>query len=271
MALELVLKSFLEQKIICWNTESEISTVNDIIVEEPLSIRVQGSPYAIVMRTPGDEIEHAAGFCLSEGVIDTLDDFISIAFCDEDDTNVVAVTLHKKRRKLISQILERRGFISQTSCGLCGKEIVEDLYLEVRPISEDIVLNRAKALSCLEDLSKHQPLRARTKASHAAALYGSGFEFLSAAEDVGRHNALDKAVGKLFLKEILGNASVLTLSSRISYELVQKAARARIPVILAISRPTSLAVQLASQLNITLACLAPGNGLYVFSRADRLQ
>jgi FdhD protein len=271
VALELALKSFLEQKVICWDTESEVSTVNDIIVEEPLSIRVQGSPYAIIMRTPGDEIEHAAGFCLAEGVVDTLDDFISIAFCDEDDTNVVAVTLHKKRRESISQILERRGFISQTSCGLCGKEIVEDLYQEIRPVAEGIVINRAKALRCLENLSEHQPMRARTKASHAAAFYSSDFEFLSAAEDVGRHNALDKAVGKLFLKEMLGDASVLTLSSRISYELVQKAARARIPVILAISRPTSLAVQLASQLNITLACLAPGAGLYIFNHTDRLQ
>ncbi len=264
------MKNFLEQKIIYWNTESEISTVNDIIVEEPLSIRVQGNPYAVVMRTPGDEIAHAAGFCLAEGVVDTLDDFISISFCDEDDTNVVAVTLHKKRRKLISQILERRGFISQTSCGLCGKEIVEDLYQTIRPVSENIVINRAKALRCLEDLSKHQPLRVKTKASHAAALYSSDLEFLSAAEDVGRHNALDKAVGKLFFKNMLAGAFVLTLSSRISYELVQKAARARIPVILAISRPTSLAVQLAVQLDITLACLAPGTGLYIFNRADRL-
>jgi FdhD protein len=264
------LKNFLEQKIIYWDTESECSIGNDIIVEEPLSIRIQGSPYAVVMRTPGDEIAHVAGFCLAEGVVDTFDDVISMSFCDEGEANVVAITLHPKRREVISGILERRGFISQTSCGICGKEIIDDLYQETRPVSEGVMINKAAALRCLEELNKHQPLRVKTKASHAAALYSPDFEMLATAEDVGRHNALDKAVGKLFLNKRLAGASILTLSSRISYELVQKAARAEIALILAVSRPTSLAVQLASQFNITLACLAPGTGLYIFSRADRL-
>ena len=127
------------------------------------------------------------------------------------------------------------------------------------------------ALHCLEKLSDHQPLRKKTRASHAAALYNLDFELLSIAEDVGRHNALDKAIGKLFLDRRIQMASLLTLSSRISYELVQKAARARIPIILAISRPTSLAVELASKLNITLACLAKRSGLYIFCHEHRLR
>ena len=98
----------------------------------------------------------------------------------------------------------------------------------------------------------------------------SKFDFLAAAEDVGRHNALDKVIGKMFLDRKMGQAALLTLSSRISYELVQKAARARIPIILAISRPTALAVKLAAELNITLASLADGPGLYVFCAAQRL-
>jgi FdhD protein len=113
-------------------------------------------------------------------------------------------------------------------------------------------------------------LRKQTRAAHAAVLYHSKFEFMAAAEDVGRHNALDKVIGKVFLDGELEQAVLLTLSSRISYELVQKAARARIPIILAISRPTALAVQLASELNITLATLADGPGLYVFCGAQRL-
>ena len=124
------------------------------------------------------------------------------------------------------------------------------------------------ALKCLENLSSHQPLRDQTRASHAAALYGSDLKLLSVAEDVGRHNALDKAVGKVFLNHNLDKASLLTLSSRISYELVQKAARARIPVILAFSRPTSLAVELASKLNMTLACPCPGFRIIHFLRRE---
>jgi FdhD protein len=242
----------------------------DLLKEEPLSIRVEGNPYSVMMRTPGDEIPLAAGFCLTEGIIDTAEDYTSIAFCDGEDTNVIAVTLKPSRRQKISEILDRRGFISQSSCGLCGKEIVKDLFQLIKPLEDNIRIDANKALSCLETITRHQPLRTQTRAAHAAVLYGSEFDFLAAAEDVGRHNALDKVIGKILLYRKLGQASMLTLSSRISYELVQKAARARIPIILAISRPTALAVNLASELNITLASLADGPGLYVFCAVQRL-
>ncbi len=242
----------------------------DLLREEPLSIRVEGNPYSVMMRTPGDEIPLAAGFCLTEGIIDTPEDYASIAFCDGEDTNVIAVTLKPSRRDKISEILDRRGFISQSSCGLCGKEIIKDLFQLLKPLDDDTRIDANKALSCLETITRHQPLRSQTRAAHAAVLYGSKFDFLASAEDVGRHNALDKVIGKIFLDRKLEQATILTLSSRISYELVQKAARARIPIILAISRPTALAVQLASELNITLASLADGPGLYLFCGAQRL-
>jgi len=242
----------------------------DLLKEEPLSIRLEGNPYSVMMRTPGDEIPLAAGFCLTEGIIDTPEDYTSIAFCDGEDTNVIAVTLKPSRRHKISEIIDRRGFISQSSCGLCGKEIVKDLFQLIKPLEDDIRIEANKALSCLETITRHQPLRSQTRAAHAAVLYNSKFDFLAAAEDVGRHNALDKVIGKIFLDRKLGQAAMLTLSSRISYELVQKAARARIPIILAISRPTALAVKLASELNITLASLADGPGLYVFCGEQRL-
>jgi FdhD protein len=223
------------------------------------------------MRTPGNEIELVAGFCLTEGIIDTTEDYNSLAFCDGDDTNTVAVSLVASRREQISQILDRRGFISQTSCGLCGKEIVQDLFQKIQPLKENGRIDINRALSCLENITRHQPLRRQTRAAHAAVLFNSEFEVLASAEDVGRHNALDKVIGKAFLDNRLDQAALLIMSSRISFELVQKAARARIPVILAISRPTALAVQLAGELNITLATLATdGPGLYVFCASQRL-
>jgi FdhD protein len=261
----------IQQQIIHWDQSSHKSEEKNLLGEEPLSIRVQGNPYSVVMRTPGDEIEMVAGFCLTEGIIDTRDDYISMAFCDGEDTNVVAVTLVPARREQISQILDRRGFISQSSCGLCGKEIVEDLFQKIRPLKDNASIDTNRALSCLEKITRHQPLRQQTRAAHAAVLYDSNFELLASAEDVGRHNALDKVIGKVFLDNKLDQTTLLTLSSRISYELVQKAARARIPVILAISRPTALAVQLATELNITLATQATdGPGLYVFCAGHRL-
>jgi FdhD protein len=255
--------------VIHWDKEIHTSSRHKLIGEEPLSIRVQGKPYSVVMRTPGDELAHAAGFCLAEGIIDTPEDIKVISCCDGTDANVVTVTLAESRQDKITGVLDRRGFISQTSCGSCGKEIVKDLYQSVQPIENHVRIDAGLALKCLENLSSHQPLRNQTRASHAAALYTSEFKLLSVAEDVGRHNALDKAIGKVFLGHRLDKASLLILSSRISYELVQKAARARIPLILAFSRPTSLAVELASKLTMTLACLAKGSGLYIFCGENR--
>lgn len=264
------MNSISNHESIYWDKTYATLHRRELVAEEPLSIRIQGKPYSVIMRTPGDELPHVAGFCLGEGIVDNPEDFTALAFCDDNDTNVVTVTLSESRRKKISGFLDRRGFISQTSCGICGKEVVNDLYQEIQPVSANVKINALRALDCLERLSELQPLRNKTRGSHAAVLYSSEFDFLASAEDVGRHNALDKAVGKLFLKGNLDMAALLILSSRISYELVQKGARARIPVLLAISRPTSLAVELANKLNMTLACLADGPGLYIFCGAQRL-
>jgi FdhD protein len=260
-----------ETSLIHWKNKTDVQVNHFLIGEEPLSIRIQGKPYSVVMRTPGDEIAHVAGFCLGEGIVDSPDDFVSVGFCDGTDSNVVTVTLTPSRKEIVSEILDRRSFVSQTSCGLCGKELIEDLYQTIRPLTDDLSIDINKALYCLESLSDHQPLRKATYASHAAAIFSSECELLSVAEDVGRHNALDKAIGKLFLGNKLSQASLLVLSSRVSFELVQKAAKANIPVILAASRPTELAVKLASEINMTIACLARDAGLFIYCGEKRLK
>ena len=254
-----------------WDKTLNTSSEYKLIGEEPLLIQVEGKPYSVVMRTPGDELAHVAGFCLAEGIVDVPDDIQILAHCESIDSNVVTVTLEEARKGKISDLLKRRGFISQTSCGICGKEIVNDLYQIIHPLTDDTQIGAKEALGCLENLSRHQPMRKKTRASHAAVLYTPDLELISVAEDVGRHNALDKAIGKLFLEGKLEKALLLILSSRISYELVQKAARARIPIILAVSRPTSLAVELASKLNMTLACFAEDPGLYIFCGEHRMK
>jgi FdhD protein len=267
--LEVCLKEILYHPIVFWSPDRHLPLEQALIGEEPLSIRIQGKPYSVVMRTPGKEKQHVAGFCLSEGIVDTLDEIKEIAFCDGADTNVVTVTLTAARIDRIPHMLERREFISQTSCGLCGKTIVEDLYQSIRPLKKQTRIDIRMAFDRLDALAVRQPLRRNTKASHAAVLFDSKGDLLAVAEDVGRHNALDKAVGSLFLEKRLHRACLLVLSSRISYELVQKAARARIPIILAKSRPTALAVDLAEQLNMTLACTHEA-GLYIFCNKERL-
>ena len=123
----------LQHKLIHWDSRLKTATNQKLLGEEPLSIRIEGNPYAVVMRTPGDEIAHVAGFCLTEGIIDTPDDLTSIGFCEDDDSNVVTVTLTPSRREQISDILDRRGFISQTISGHCCKELVKDNFHIIKP------------------------------------------------------------------------------------------------------------------------------------------
>jgi FdhD protein len=259
----------IQRDLFHWDLSSMTPRSDCFIREEPLSIRIQGMPYAVIMRTPGEEKAHAAGFCLAEGIIDAMGDMISLAVCEGAEGNVVTVTLTEARRKSIPDMLDRRQYVSQTSCGICGKELVNELHQKIRHLTDDLVIDIAGAVDLLNSLSSHQPLRQKTRAAHAAALFTKEMELASVSEDVGRHNALDKAVGKLFLENRLHEARVLALSSRISYELVQKAARARIPVILAVSRPTSLAIELATDLNMTLASLARPSGLDVYCGRHR--
>jgi len=257
-------------KVLYQEKKARSFTQLDLIQEEPLSIRVQGQPYVVVMRTPGDEMAHVAGFCLAEGILDSPEDIGTIASCEGEATNVVTLTVTPARLGAITHVLDRRGFVSQTACGICGKVLVEDLSQMVRVLPDGPPIDLEKAYQCLETLKEHQPLYRRTRTTHAAAIYTSTFELLSVAEDVGRHNALDKAVGKLFLKGTLHRAGVLILSSRISYEMVQKAARAKIPFILASSAATALAVELADSLNMTLASPSRKSGIHVYCGHGRV-
>ena len=263
-------KPYWKHTIAHWMGKAIKDRAEYLIGEEPLSLRIQGKTYAVIMRTPGDEMAHAAGFCLTEGIIDSKQDMANIASCDGENTNVVTVTLTRERRRRVATDLDRRAFISQTSCGICGQEVIKDLQNLISPLRNGPRIQIQAAVECIEALSTHQTLRRKTLAAHAAVIYNHHLEVVAVAEDVGRHNALDKAIGKLFLADSLKEATLLVLSSRTSYELIQKSARAQIPIVLSVSRPTALAVELASRLNITLACLAKDRGLFVFSGQERL-
>lgn len=246
------------------------SSNHELILEEPLLIRVADNPYSVVMRTPGEEISHAAGFCLAEGLVDNWDDFAIIDFNRDLAPNVVDIALTSKRREKVNDILERRGFISQTSCGICGKEMVEDLYQILVPAEHNIQIDIDKVFLCIDRLFESQIQYNRTRGSHAAILFNSRFDTLSFSEDVGRHNALDKAIGTLFSDGDLGEAVIVALTSRISYEIMQKVARARLPIVVSKSRPTALAVEMGQNLNMTLACVPNKSELILYCGEKRI-
>jgi len=262
--------STVSYQVIRCNREDRRIGSHELIAEEPLLIRIEGKPYSVVMRTPGEEVFHAAGFCLGEGIADSPDDFLTIGHCKDLDPNVIDVRLKPERLEKIHDLLERRGFVSQTSCGICGKEMVKDLYQVLTPAESDFRIGIHQVFACLDQLSEKQKYYQRTRGSHAALIVDRRLEMIAFAEDVGRHNALDEAIGKALITRKLPQAVVLILSSRISYELVQKAARAHLPILISMSRPTTLAAEMGQALNMTLACANQESDLLLFCGENRI-
>ena len=265
------METFIKHKTIHWDEEASTPLDQHLICEEPLWVKIQNKPHIVLMRTPGNETSHIAGFFLTEGIIDTPDDLMSISFGDDNNNNIVAVRLKPSKQNRLSRSSAMHGFSTPSAYTGSSEEMEIDFPPFVYPMTDETSVDIKEALFRLEKLSEHQPLRQATGAAHAAVIYSSDFELLSVAEDVARHNALDKAIGKLFLERSLDQASFLTMSSRLSYELIKKAGRARIPIIFSVSRPTARAVSLATHLNMTIACLARKSGLYIFCGTHRLK
>jgi FdhD protein len=243
-----------------------------LIGEAPLMIRVQGRQASLGMRTPGDEIPQAAGFCLAEGIVEAAGDISRLAYAQNGVDAIVDVTLSAARWAAVAERFEGRDGARVGLAEVDSDRLIAALADQVPRFGvAEGLLNGRLALDCLQRLDELQPLRGKTRAAHAAALFSADLTLLTAAEDVGRHNALDKAVGRLLLGGSLDAAALLVLSSRISFDLVQKASRAGVAAIFSMSRPTRLAVQTALRLNMTLACLARPAGLLVFCGKERIR
>lgn len=246
--------------------DSPTPTAVDLAVEEPLEIRLDGEPYAVVMRTPGHELELAAGFCLTEGIVDSFDEVLSIAHCRENE-NVVDVHLAGGRSPRRER---RRTLPSRSSCGLCGVRLLADVERTLSPLSDGPSVALADLARLPRRMAERQGLWRVSAGSHAAVLARSDGEVLALREDVGRHNALDKVIGCALLRGMVAQECVALLSGRISFEMVQKTARARIPILAAVSAATSTAVDLAERLNLTLVGRLRGATMTVYTHPARL-
>lgn len=248
-----------------------------LVVEEPLEIRVNGSPVTVTMRTPGADFELAQGFLLTEGLIGERDDVATVRYCagaDQDGANsynVLDVTLAPGVQ--LPDIDMTRNFYSTSSCGVCGKASLEAVRLSSRHSpGDDPATVGAAALSAMpEQLRAAQKVFAATGGLHGAALFGVDGSMRAVREDVGRHNAVDKVIGWALENGLIPAAgSVLLVSGRASFELTQKAVMAGIPILAAVSAPSSLAVDLAAQSGLTLVAFLRGDSMNVYSRGDRI-
>jgi FdhD protein len=249
-----------------------------VAVEEPLEVRIDGETVAVTMRTPGADPDLALGFLLAEGLIASARDVGSVAHCgrpgDEGYGNVIDVRSAAGHRIDPDRILEGRRWSTTTSaCGVCGRRSIDGLLERCEPVPDGPAMGAPEILRCMAELARAQPVFARTGGLHAASAFGPGAARLASAEDVGRHNAVDKVVGALLRQELLrrdGGPRLLAVSGRTSFEIVQKAAAARIPVVAGVSAPSSLAIALATATGIALVGFARDDRLNVYANAVRV-
>jgi FdhD protein len=251
-----------------------------VAVEEPLEVRVDGETVAVTMRTPGSDADLALGFLFAEGMIGGAFDVGSVAHCgrpgEEGYGNVIDVRSAGGHRIDPDRLLEgRRWSTTSSACGVCGRRSIDGLLERCAPVGDAPVIAPEEILRDMARLAQIQPVFARTGGLHAAAAFAASGALLASAEDVGRHNAVDKVVGALLRGGIVGGApgagpAVLAVSGRTSFEIVQKAAAARIPVVSGVSAPSSLAIELARATGIALCGFARGDRLNVYTHAGRV-
>jgi len=248
-----------------------------LAVEEPLEIRVNGTAITVTMRTPGSDFELAQGFLLTEGVITRRDEVEAIRYCSGagpdglNTYNVLDITLAASVPAPETDVT--RNFYTTSSCGVCGKASLDAVRLSSRyPVGDHVLRIDARTLTALPGrLRSAQKVFATTGGLHAAGLFDVDGALLASREDIGRHNAVDKVIGwALENDRIPLQDAVLLVSGRASFELTQKAVMAGVPMLAAVSAPSSLAVDLASESGLTLVAFLRGDSMNIYSRPDRI-
>jgi FdhD protein len=245
-------------------------------VEEPLEIRLHNRPFAVIMRTPGADRELAAGFLLAERVLASPDDLGTIEYCTdpsaEHPENIVNATLVNGSVGALDRLLDqRRQVTTNSSCGLCGRLTIESLKVEAPPLTSAWQAPASLLLELPDRLRSAQTVFDQTGGLHAAGLFTREGRLEAIAEDVGRHNAVDKVIGRMLMQDRLPLSDhLLFVSGRTSFEIVQKAFLAGIPLVAAVSAPSSLAIDLANECGVTLVGFLRGENFNVYAHPERI-
>lgn len=268
-------QSTLKRKVARWHDSRASFVEDELVVEEPIEIRVGGQSLIVVMRTPGQDFELAAGFLYTEGIINSVHDIGTVAYCEDveqaDLQNIINVNL-TNGWNAESEDGWQRNFHANASCGLCGKMTIESVRQAVAPIESQLRVDPEIIYTLNDLLRSAQSVFEATGGLHAAGLFTAGGELLIVREDIGRHNAVDKVVGQALLAEMFPlDNHVLMVSGRASFEIVQKALFARIPVVVAVSAGSTLAVDLAQDSHMALIGFTRGNRMTVYSCPERIQ
>lgn len=267
--------SFFQKEVSLTRRSQGVSraTKDFVAREEPLEIRVRGQAIAITMRTPGHDAELAAGFLVSEGLLHKRSDIIEIAPCQAGENSAAGNIMNVFVPPAVTLDVEKltRHVFASSSCGLCGKASIESVHQHFPPVQSSVRLSNDTLCRLPDLLRKDQETFSQTGGLHGSAIFNSNGELVVLREDVGRHNAVDKVVGWAFLKDTLPlNQEILMVSGRASFEIMQKALSAGIPIVAAISAPSSLAVEFALESNQTLIGFLRDNSFNIYSHPERI-
>jgi len=247
---------------------------DELAVEEPLEIRINGEPIAVTMRTPGDDFELAAGFLCTEGILKSADEIGAIRYCSDekhpDLRNVIDVTPATGVKLDLAR--HKRNFYATSSCGICGKAAIENIRTEAKPLNGKFRVKLDVFYRLGTSMRSAQTVFEKTGGIHAAGLFDLNGTLESLREDIGRHNATDKVIGRMFLDRKLPlDRHILMVSGRASFEIMQKALMAGVPIVCAVSAPSSLAVEFAAETGMTLVGFLRSDQFNIYSGAERIE
>lgn len=238
--------------------------LDEVAVEEPLEIFIDDIPHTMTMRLPKDDIQLVIGILYSNGIIHHINDIKYIRYC-ESSKNRIHVALVKRKYKA-----EKHVHTSVSSCGVCGKLDLDEVYMDINKIPLSTTIYKDCLFDVMNDFVKRMDLFDKTGCIHAVGIYSKELKLLSFGEDIGRHNAFDKAIGKILKEKTKDLCTVAICSSRLSFEMVQKAARGGIEILAGLSAPTSMAVELANMWGITLVGFLRNKRFNVYSYPERI-
>jgi FdhD protein len=256
--------------------DQSIRRDDTLAVEEPLEIRLNGEPYVVTMRTPGNDIDLTHGLLHGEGIIADRSDVVLARYCagsgpdGVNSYNVLDVALAASAK--LPELAARRNVVTTSACGICGTTTIEEVLRDSPyDLDAELTVPAALILSAPARLRQQQRAFDKTGGLHAAGLLGLDAEMICVREDVGRHNAVDKVIGWAIREQLLPlRRVILAVSGRASFELTQKAVLAGIPVLAAVSAPSSLAVELAEEAGLTLVGFVRGETMNIYTHAERI-
>ncbi|SDS58265.1 formate dehydrogenase accessory sulfurtransferase FdhD [Bradyrhizobium canariense] len=251
-----------------WRESGLSEGMRSIPEETAIALTYNGGTYAVMMATPQDLSDFAVGFSLNEGIVQSPDDIDSLDIVDLEDGIELRMWLAQSRADRLNE--RRRQIAGPTGCGLCGIDSITEAVRPAAIVAPGRSFSPQQVTAAMQSIPPLQPINVETRAVHAAAFWTPAHGIVALREDVGRHNALDKLAGALARDEISAAEGMVLLTSRVSVEMVQKTAAMGVPLMVAVSAPTALAVRMADAAGITLAAIARADGFEVFTHAGRI-